>query len=74
LEYHIIKHLFDKGYREYHSGPGSNTYKLHWTERERKNIALHFCNDNLRGRIVQTVEVELLPRMRRVRDLKWSPA
>jgi len=74
LEYEIVKRLFEEGYREYHTGPGTNTYKLHWTERVRENVELRVCNDNVKGRMIWTMEGRFFPILRRIRDLKWKSA
>lgn len=69
LEYEIIKSLFDQGFEEYSTGPGLNTYKLAWTENSRENVELHWCNTNLKGRMIWTVERQFVPILKRVRDL-----
>lgn len=70
LEYQIVKHLFEEKYLEYNTGPGMNAYKLHWTEQLRENVALHICNNNLKGQMIWGLENRLLPFLRRIRDLK----
>lgn len=72
LEYQIIKHLFEEGYLEYNTGPGLNTYKLHWTDLSKKNVALHICNSNLKGRAVWAFESKLLPFLRGIRNATIS--
>ena len=65
LEYQIIKHLFEKGYREYNTGPGLGAYKLHWTDQLRENMVLHICNNNHKGLAIWALESKILP------SLKW---
>jgi hypothetical protein len=69
LEYHIVKHLFEKGYSEYNTGPGMNSYKLHWTEAVRENASFLLCNNTIKGRMIAGLENRLLPFLRRIRDL-----
>ena len=65
LEYRIIKHLFEKGYHEYNTGPGLGAYKLHWTDQLKEDIVLHVCNNNLKGLTIWSLESKILPL------LKW---
>lgn len=73
LEYHIIKYLFENGYREYNMGPGMNSYKLHWTEQMKKNVALSLCNDTLKGWVVWTLERRLIPFLKGVVERVTRP-
>lgn len=68
LEYMIVKHLFENGYKEYNTGPGLRTYKLHWTDRMRTNISLTVCNSNLKGNTVWALENKIIPLLRQIRD------
>ncbi len=70
LEYQIVKHLFEAGYQEYNTGPGMNSYKLHWTDKIKENMSFRIYNDNLKGRILWILETKLFPLARRVRDLR----
>ena len=69
LEYHIIKTLFEERYHEYHTGPGLNTYKLHWTDQLKENMALQICNNNYKGWMIWTLEGRLLPFLKQIRDI-----
>lgn len=69
LEYQIVKQLFEEGYREYNTGPGLNTYKLHWTEHRRENVTINVCNNSLRGRAIWGAE-KVWPLLRQVKSLK----
>jgi len=68
LEYQIVKSLFKEGYEEYNTGPGLNTYKLHWTEQSRVNMTLYVCNDNLKGWTIWGLQEKLIPFLRRIRN------
>lgn len=70
LEYQIVKHLFEAGYKEYNTGPGMNTYKLHWTDKIKENMGFRICNDNFKGRIIWVLETKLIPFAKKVRDLR----
>jgi CelD/BcsL family acetyltransferase involved in cellulose biosynthesis len=68
LEYHIIKHLFENGYREYSTGPGRDTYKARWTEHERINRSITVCRATPRGLALWAVEDIAVPGLRRMRS------
>lgn len=68
LEYHLIKHLFENGYREYCAGPGRDSYKTRWTDRERTNVTVTACGRTLRGMTIAALEGMVVPVARRVRD------
>ncbi len=70
LEYQIIKYLFEEGYLEYNTGPGLNTYKLHWTEQMKENGDIHICNNNFKGLIIWILEGKLFPFLRWVKEIK----
>ena len=67
LEYHILKHLFERGYREYNAGPGREAYKTRWTESERTNQTVTICRASARGLAVWLLEGHMAPRVRRIR-------
>jgi CelD/BcsL family acetyltransferase involved in cellulose biosynthesis len=70
LEYHIIKYLFDNGYGEYNTGPGLNTYKLHWTDQLKENVTLYICNENIRGWVIWMLECKLIPLLKQIKYLR----
>jgi len=67
LEYHILQRLFEEGYREYSTGPGTDDYKRRWTDQTRTNIALTLCRATPRGIGVWLLEGLLVPALRRAR-------
>jgi CelD/BcsL family acetyltransferase involved in cellulose biosynthesis len=70
LEYRIAKYLFENGYKEYNTGPGMNTYKLHWTEQSKENVMLTVYNRTLPGVLAYALEGRLVPFIKRFRNLK----
>ncbi len=72
LEYQIIKYYFENGYSKYNTGPGLNTYKMHWTDKLKENVNLNICNNNFKGLKIWTLEKLVIPFLKKVRDLKES--
>lgn len=68
LEYHIFQRLFSEGCRAYHAGPGSDAYKLRWTEDLSSNVVVTVFNRGAANRVLWFAEGWALPRLRQLRD------
>ncbi|HEX7076806.1 MAG TPA: GNAT family N-acetyltransferase, partial [Candidatus Eisenbacteria bacterium] len=68
LEYHLLERLFEEGNRAYHAGPGSDTYKLRWTEEQRRCVTFIAFNRGWSTTLLWLTEGWALPRLGRVRD------
>lgn len=66
LNWRIIERLFETNTKQYWMGPGSNQYKLRWTEQEIALNNLYVYGKTLRGRAVRIVELFLRPAARRL--------
>ena len=73
LEHHIIRHVFEQGYREYNAGPGMNLYKMQWTNKLKRNLSLLGCNTSPRGMYVWLLEKHLVPLARKAGRRKERP-
>jgi CelD/BcsL family acetyltransferase involved in cellulose biosynthesis len=68
LEYHIFQRLFSEGCRAYHAGPGSDAYKLRWTEELSRNIMVTVFNRGAANQALWLTETWAIPKLRRLRD------
>ena len=68
LEYWIIKDTFDRGWREYCSGPGLKRYKLRWTDTVRTNRTVTLCPTDTRGVVDWLWNGRVRPFLVEVRD------
>jgi len=68
LEYHIFQRLFSEGCRAYHAGPGSDAYKLRWTEELSRNVMVTVFNRGVANQALWLTETWAIPKLRRLRD------
>ncbi|HEX7077786.1 MAG TPA: GNAT family N-acetyltransferase [Candidatus Eisenbacteria bacterium] len=68
LEYHLLERLFEEGNRAYHAGPGSDTYKLRWTEEQRRCVTFITFNRGWSAALLWLAEGWAVPRLKGVRD------
>jgi CelD/BcsL family acetyltransferase involved in cellulose biosynthesis len=68
LNWKQLEQLFGAGLTAYYMGPGSNAYKLRWTEDGEKMFRLTGFSPTARGRALEFVERRLKPLARDTRD------
>jgi len=68
LNHHLLKALFGQGLRRYYMGPGSNAYKLRWTDLAEPMFRLTAYSPTARGRLLRWLEQSARPLARRLRD------
>jgi CelD/BcsL family acetyltransferase involved in cellulose biosynthesis len=68
LEYHLFQRLFSEGCRGYHAGPGSDAYKLRWTEDHERNVTVTVYHRGVANRLLWLAETRALPPLRRWRN------
>ncbi len=71
LNWKILEGLFGRGLERYYMGPGDNAYKLRWTDRGERMIVAHGYAPSLRGRVLAGWNLDIKPRLRRLRT--WVP-
>lgn len=74
LNHRLLKQLFGVGLERYYMGPGSNAYKLRWTDVGEPMFQLTATSPTARGRLLQWLESSARPAARRLRErLKGAP-
>lgn len=68
LNHHLLRQLFGQGLRRYYMGPGSNAYKLRWTDVGESMYSLTAYSPTARGRLLQWLEQSARPLARRWRE------
>lgn len=68
LSRHLLEQLFGRGLGHYFMGPGSNAYKLRWTEGGQSVHEMQAFGASLAGRASAVWELAMKPVLRRVRD------
>ena len=68
LNHHLLRQLFSQGLRRYYMGPGSNAYKLRWTDAGEPMFSLTAYSATARGRLLQWLEQSARPLARRWRE------
>lgn len=68
LNHHLLEALFGQGLRRYYMGPGSNAYKLRWTDLAEPMFRLTAYSPTARGRLLRWLEQSARPLARRWRD------
>jgi CelD/BcsL family acetyltransferase involved in cellulose biosynthesis len=68
LNHHLLKQLFGQGLQRYYMGPGSNAYKLRWTDVGEPLYSLTAYSPTARGRLLQWLEQSARPLARRWRE------
>jgi len=66
LNWKIIEQLFDREASSYLLGPGSNQYKMRWTEERRQLKTLVAYGTSARGRAVWAMEIYMRPLARSI--------
>jgi CelD/BcsL family acetyltransferase involved in cellulose biosynthesis len=68
LNHYLLQRLFGLGLDRYYMGPGSNAYKLRWTDVGEPMFRLTAYSPTARGRLVQWLEVSAGPFTQRWRQ------
>ncbi len=74
LNWKILEALFGTGLSRYYMGPGENAYKLRWSTTGDPLITAHSYSPSLRGRALSIWDLDLKPRLRRIRAASTSRA
>ena len=74
LNWKILETLFGAGLSRYYMGPGENAYKLRWSITGDPLITAHSYSPSLRGRTLSIWDLDLKPRLRRIRAVSTSGA
>lgn len=72
LNWKILEALFGSGLSRYYMGPGENAYKLRWSMTADPLITAYSYSPSLRGRVLSIWDLDLKPRLRRIRDALTS--
>lgn len=73
LNWRIIERLFDRDATYYSLGPGSNAYKMRWSEHDEMLFSVLVYSKSLRGRLLFGIDAVLRPAARRLRSIFRSP-
>lgn len=74
LNHYLLKQLFGQNLHRYYMGPGSNAYKLRWTDVGEPMFSLTAYSPTARGRLLQWLERSARPLARRWRErLQGAP-
>lgn len=65
LNWQLLQRLCDTELSLYRMGPGSNAYKLRWSNRSTELVELRVFNRTLRGRLLWLLETAVVPALRR---------
>ena len=68
LNHYVLKSVFGLGLHRYYMGPGSNAYKLRWTDSFEPLFRLTAYNTTWIGRMAHWLEQEARPRLRALRS------
>lgn len=75
LEYQLLQRLCAEGHSAYHAGPGTDEYKLRWTEERRRTVSLTVYNRHSLVGTLAFADWRVESRLRRLRDrLRPRPA
>jgi len=71
LDLHIVRYLFENGYRRYDMGPGAVDYKLAWTESDYCCYGVELYNHRLYPQIVGRMETSWIPAIKASAFGRW---
>jgi CelD/BcsL family acetyltransferase involved in cellulose biosynthesis len=74
LNWKQLEGLFGAGLDRYYMGPGTNAYKLRWTDEGEAIVRMKVYNASVRGRILHVADSKVLPAARRIREWLASRA
>jgi len=66
LNWRLLEELFSANYKYYSMGPGSNEYKLRWSDSEVHQYKMNIYGKNPKARMLQMIDMTIYPILRAV--------